>query len=660
MTRLGLPIPNLCTRVMIAFITTMVTQVEANWVDPETPYEYRTTEPLNVKPPILNRQGGRQHKKHKHEMHDEGTTSPAPTVSTSPTESPSERPTGFPTYLPRTFDLVFSDEFNIEGRELRDGADPRWTALDKNDYTNNALHYYSPDNAKIENGHLVITSEAVDTEIIGFDDKKQKKTRVTKHFKSAMLQTWNKFCFTGGILEAEVQLPGKSNVGGLWPALWLLGNLVRHTYVGSSEHMWPWSSVVCTPKSRDSQKISGCHHLSHFGLENYFGRGSPEIDIFEVQPGNVRANQGPFLKSPVGQPFMSASFQVAPGRPSNRPGPGEWPGPGQWYTGLIGGANASLNINFYGNYNHFNSDSKKSQDYWSDAISYNRQLDESHFNKSHVYRMEWDVPTETSGGYIHWFLDGELVLAIDGDDVIDAGLGSSVSSEPSYILVNTAISSQWGFPFKCPTDCPCKTYNCNSDEYQYQCGFSGGFCDMMKASSPQYKMNYIRVYQDASNPVQKVGCSTPERPTRRYIEGHPYLFKEAKDSVPLLEIERGGGSCGDTVANGTLMSTCGGASRGHCTKGKLCSCNPGWTGPHCLSHAGQDSIIYDEPDRFSDLGFVPPQVVPKFLVAAFAALMVVLISALVWKRRFDGWTAIPDVDPTNANNIRPSGRGALV
>lgn len=43
------------------------------------------------------------------------------------------------------YDLVFSDEFNREGRNFNDGADPRWTAVNKNDYTNYALQYYSHD-----------------------------------------------------------------------------------------------------------------------------------------------------------------------------------------------------------------------------------------------------------------------------------------------------------------------------------------------------------------------------------------------------------------------------------------------------------------------------------------------------------------------------------
>lgn len=38
---------------------------------------------------------------------------------------------------------------------------------------------------------------------MALDDKTQKMKPTTKHFKSAMLQGWNKFCFTGGIVEVK-------------------------------------------------------------------------------------------------------------------------------------------------------------------------------------------------------------------------------------------------------------------------------------------------------------------------------------------------------------------------------------------------------------------------------------------------------------------------
>ena len=46
---------------------------------------------------------------------------------------------------------------------------------------------------------------------------------------------------------------------------------------------------------------------------------------------------------------------------------------------------------------------------------------------------------------------------------------------------------------------------------------------------PEYKINYVRVYQDPENPRHKVGCSTPERPTSTYIKGHEHLYKRTED-----------------------------------------------------------------------------------------------------------------------------------
>jgi beta-glucanase (GH16 family) len=197
------------------------------WIDPDTPDEVRFTQPFTVIPgPIPRPESKKKNTTTTTKRHH----TPAPTVSPAPSMAPTSAPSAYPTSTPGTYELVFSEEFNVPHRTFEDGSDPKWTALEKNDYTNDALHYYSANNAVTdERGRLVITTEAVDTEVIGFNDIKQKKEVVTKHFKSAMLQTWNKFCFTGGIIEAEVKLPGKHNVGGLWPAFWLLGNLARHT-----------------------------------------------------------------------------------------------------------------------------------------------------------------------------------------------------------------------------------------------------------------------------------------------------------------------------------------------------------------------------------------------------------------------------------------------
>ena len=400
--------------------------IHANWIDPETPIGAYTTKPRYMPPPTPAKVTTTDDTK------TDTKKSRYHPATYEPTSAPTTHPTPFPTLNPtkqedtndeRQYHLIMSDEFNIDGRSFADGHDPKWTALDKNDYTNGALHYYSPDNVKTVDGDLLIKTEAKHTDFVGFDNEEFKNKVSTKNFKSGMLQTWNKFCFTGGIIEAEIQIPGKAEIGGLWPAFWLLGNMARHTYVGSTNHIWPWSSNVCTPLSKDAQRINGCMKAQHYGLHKGVGRGAPEIDIFEVQSGKTKANTDIFLESSVGQPFLSASYQVAPGRPNNRPGGGWWPGPGQWYNGLTGGANTSLNIFFYGDYNHFRGD-PDIKDYWSDAVSFNHQLQDTHFERKHKYRLEWELPEEDGhDGYIRWFIDDHFVLQINGTGIVEAGTG---------------------------------------------------------------------------------------------------------------------------------------------------------------------------------------------------------------------------------------------
>lgn len=36
----------------------------------------------------------------------------------------------------------------------------------------------------------------------------------TKNYTSGMVQSWNRFCFTGGLLEMSIKLPGKAKEGG--------------------------------------------------------------------------------------------------------------------------------------------------------------------------------------------------------------------------------------------------------------------------------------------------------------------------------------------------------------------------------------------------------------------------------------------------------------
>lgn len=599
--------------------------VSGGWIDPDTPQDKYIARPYGV--PDRFRQPYQPPDNSKN-------------VSITPSSSPSKQPTSSVTY-----DLIMSDEFNAAGRTFEDGSDPKWTAINKNDYTNGGLHYYSNKNAKVnDDGELVISTTDEDTEILGYNDKKGEKEVVTKHFRSAMMQTWNKFCFTGGIIEAEIQLPGRHNIGGLWPAFWMLGNLARHTYVDSSTHIWPFSSNVCNTNTKLGQKFNACNMFNHYGFKNHHGRGASEIDIFEIQAGPTERYHGPFLESNVGQPFMSNSFQVAPGRSDNRPATGKWPGPGQWYDGLTGGEETNINILFYGDYNHNSNDPKgedpgtSPRDYWSDAISYNRQLYETHFNSTHKYRLEWELPDETTGfsGYLRWYLDDKFVFEVDGEGLKEAGEGAEISTEPSYIILNTAISSTWGFPSKCPEGCPCEKYDCKSKSFSKKCGFSSGFCDMLLKDKIEYKVNSIRVYQNKNDPKQTIGCSTPGRPTSQFIKGHPDLYKDESDEKPLKDIQQGGGAC-SPEATGTSLEACGGPTKGICTS-NVCECKEEFTGPHCLAHNGFNDINYDEEKPLEVIA--PSFEHSKVLWFGLGVLVISVVLSILMRNNLDGYQPI--------------------
>ena len=54
-------------------------------------------------------------------------------------------------------------------------------------------------------------------------------------------------------MEVRLRLPGKSDIGGLWPAFWLMGNLGRATYEHSTNMMWPWSFNKCDRDKQEAQ-----------------------------------------------------------------------------------------------------------------------------------------------------------------------------------------------------------------------------------------------------------------------------------------------------------------------------------------------------------------------------------------------------------------------
>ena len=208
-------------------------------------------------------------------------------------DTPASACTGKVDRVGETLELVFSDEFNVDGRTFEDGDDPKWTAILGLPFTNKQVNAYSdlPEFAVTSNGMLQLKADARQSKIEyngGFGWEAQQRGYTTQ-----MLQTWNKFCYTEGVFELSVQLPGRAQQSGLWPAAWLFGNLGRATSIISTEKLWPWSYDHCPDIAdepanqyiREQQRINAClgaDFTEQYGLNPNQGRGAIEIDIIEV------------------------------------------------------------------------------------------------------------------------------------------------------------------------------------------------------------------------------------------------------------------------------------------------------------------------------------------------------------------------------------------
>lgn len=120
----------------------------------------------------------------------------------------------------RRLTLIFSDEFNTPNRAFYDGADTRWTAEDRPPVVNDAIHYYNSSQATTRDGVLSIEAIRKDANWKEYDNL-GREYQHSRFYQSAMVSTWNKFCFSSGMIEISFQLPGDPHRGGLWPAFWV-------------------------------------------------------------------------------------------------------------------------------------------------------------------------------------------------------------------------------------------------------------------------------------------------------------------------------------------------------------------------------------------------------------------------------------------------------
>mmetsp|Transcript_14000 Transcript_14000/g.30953 ORF Transcript_14000/g.30953 Transcript_14000/m.30953 type:complete len:872 (+) Transcript_14000:255-2870(+) len=458
-------------------------------------------------------------------------------------------------YFGHELELVFSDEFNIDGRSFKDGHDPVWTALANFPSTQSQINAYddSEEYAHTEGGKLKLKVSNIHSEqhYVGPDGHWRKETRP---YTTAMIQSWNKFCFTEGVVEISAKLPGEAQQPGLWPAFWLMGNLGRATVQDSTDFMWPFAFDQCPAKDeaeanqnpQRQQAINAClgtNWTKRYGLNPHQGRGAVEIDILEAMPGSKRTDyrtdkvepgycsplpEEEYLELMVQQPTLFTNLILAPGIPSEsdqRPNgtdngypadcmPSDWSK--QWYKELKPGNRMTYGPAWATTVN----------DRWGSVIAKDRpdgrpvriQTDElsavsslpSHaFVEPHLFKMEWKAGED---GYLRFFLDNEFLYHVDAFTIrrqvnltkkehpMGTLFSRQLPEEPMSMLLNVDLSTIWNWD---QTGCLSGECDCCTDCSDMKCWFclvdgvnQRDWLRRLCTTLPtHYEIDYVRIYQ---------------------------------------------------------------------------------------------------------------------------------------------------------------------
>ncbi|KAI0090615.1 beta-glucan synthesis-associated [Irpex rosettiformis] len=393
------------------------------------------------------------------------------------------------------YELVFSDEFNTDGRTFYPGDDPFWEAADIWYGSTADQEWYDPKQITTQNGYLRILMEQV-------------ADQTTNHelpYRSGMLQSWNKFCFSSGYIEVSLTLPGGPEAFGYWAGAWTMGNLARPGYGATTDGVWPYTYNECdigilpnqtylngtgpeaalhSDASRSKynfelswlpgQRLSACtcSGEDHPGPDVSVGRGAPEIDILEVEHNKTGG---------TGQ-VVSQSAQFAP------------------FTHDYLYVNDTTDA-----FNIFTPDITKPNGYRGSAVqqalsSLTNLPDEMFQTTSQTYRTlgfeYWANPDKPEDGFITWQSNGQPSYRIGASAVgPDQGQGGSmvgqrrIPEEPMSIVLNLGISPNWQ-----KIDTSTMTF------------------------PAEMRVDYVRVYQRKGQ--TNIGCSPTRFPTADYIDRH--------------------------------------------------------------------------------------------------------------------------------------------
>ncbi|RCK58227.1 Beta-glucan synthesis-associated protein SKN1 [Candida viswanathii] len=370
--------------------------------------------------------------------------------------------------------LVFSDEFNAEGRTFYDGDDQFFTAPDFHYAATQDLEWYDPDAVTTANGTLNLRLDAFRNHNL--------------LYRSGMVQSWNKMCFTQGKLEFSARLPGYGNITGLWPGLWSMGNLGRPGYLASTEGVWPYTYNTCdagiTPNQSSpdgisylpGQRLNSCTCPGESHPNPGVGRGAPEIDALEGEIHGV-----------IGR--VSQSLQIAPYD--------VWYYPDYDYMEIHNSSVTLMNTYTGGPF----------QQAVSGVTMLNTTWYQFGDNEHNFQKYGYEYLNDDENGYLRWFVGDDPTFTMYAKSLHPNGnIGwRQMPKEPISIIMNLGISNSWAY-----IDWP----------------------SLMFPST--MRVDYVRVYQPPN--AVNVGCDPDDYPTYDYIQDHLNVYYNQN----LTKFEEGG------------------------------------------------------------------------------------------------------------------------
>ena len=212
---------------------------------------------------------------------------------------------------------------------------------------------------------------------------------------------------------------------------------------------------------------------------------------------------------------------------------------------------------------------------WQDGLSCNWNHDPSFYEEQTILRTEWQ--TGKDDGYVRWYYGDELIYEVTADMLKQKpGAGDAIPQIPfeaMYLILNTDVSPRWGWNGCNPNDpCLAVTGLCSvhgeltcMDCANPDClrcpdstAWFADFCEDVHPERPaEFKIDFVRVYQDLTDPTHSLGCNPPEYPTKDIIEQdwEKYTFNSWVKKEPLKMVQHGGAPCTTQADCGNVLAS---------------------------------------------------------------------------------------------------------